>query len=105
MSLIGSFGLCKKSSYDILQTSVTTDDFNMAETAIETICNEMEATRLCFDLAIKLIPLCWIFASPQSLCNVFIYLLNSGAYGLRTRDLHAASVARSQLRQYPISPL
>ena len=42
MSLIGSFGLCKKSNYDILQTSVTTDDFNMAETAIETICNELE---------------------------------------------------------------
>lgn len=25
-----------------------------------------------------------------------------GAYGIRTRDLHTASVARSQLRQYPM---
>ena len=26
----------------------------------------------------------------------------NGAYGIRTRDLHTASVARSQLRQCPV---
>lgn len=31
--------------------------------------------------------------------NPFRY---GGAYGIRTRDLHTASVARSQLRQYPM---
>lgn len=42
MSIIGSFGSCKKSSYDMLQTAITTDDFNTAKTAIEMICNEIE---------------------------------------------------------------
>ena len=29
----------------------------------------------------------------------------NGAYGIRTRDLHTASVARSQLRQCPIASI
>jgi len=40
--MIGSFGLCKKSSYDILQTAITTDDLNTAKATIEMICSEME---------------------------------------------------------------
>ncbi len=39
------------------------------------------------------------FAFTARVLPVFLF---GGAYGIRTRDLHTASVARSQLRQYPI---
>jgi len=42
--MIGSFGLCKKSSYDILQTSITIDDFDTEKSSIEMICSELEAS-------------------------------------------------------------
>ena len=35
--------------------------------------------------------------------KLYSMLYLHGAYGIRTRDLHTASVARSQLRQCPIA--
>ena len=50
MSMVGSFGFAKKSSYDILQTSITTECFDTAKNTIEMICSEMQDSSLEMEL-------------------------------------------------------